>query len=147
MVLFIILHNSMIVGNNCTVHFNKEANNMAMKMGQIPVKKILLNSQAVSNEGEFEFIIDCESVYFNALYDNDGNLQYVDQYFYTENHSYDAMERAAAEHELLSVDNNDFPVKSYLLAKQEQGNEWMRFHAVVPKVVSPDYFHQKYLGE
>lgn len=120
---------------------------MAMKMGQLPVKKVLINSQTAINDGEFEFVIDCESIYFNALYDNDGKLQCVDQYFYTEKLSYDDMERAAAEHELLSVDNNDFPAKSYLLAKQEHGNEWLRFHAVVPKEVDPDYFQQKYLGE
>lgn len=120
---------------------------MAMKMGQLPVKKVLLNSKTVSDEGEYEFIIDCESVYFNALYDNDGTLQDVDQYFYTDKLSYEDLDRATAEHELLSVDTNDFPVKSYMLAKQEHGNEWMRFHAVVPKNVNPDYFHQKYLGE
>lgn len=120
---------------------------MATKMGQIPVKKIFLNSQTISDEGEYEFIIDCESIYFNALYDNDGNLQCVDQYFYTDKLPYDDVESATDSQELLSVDHNDFPVKSYLLAKQEQGNEWMRFHAVVPKVVNPDYFYQKYLGE
>jgi len=120
---------------------------MVMKMGQLPVKKVLLNSQTACDDGEFEFIIDCESVYFNALYDNDGQLQCVDQYFYTENRSHDDIGTATEEQELLNVDNIDFPVKSYLLAKQEQGNEWLRFHAVVPKEVDPDYFQQKYLGE
>ena len=147
MIVDVMLHNSMIVGNNCSVHFIKEAKTMVRKMGQLPVKKILLNSQTASVEGEYEFIIDCESVYFNALYDNDGHLQSIDQYFYTQKRSYEDINRATAEQELLSVDNHDFPVKSYLLAKQEQGNEWMRFHAVVPKAVNPDYFHQKYLGE
>jgi len=120
---------------------------MVMKMGQIPVQKIFINSQTASEEGEFEFVVDCESVYFNALYDNDGKLQCVDQYFYTPGRSHDDIDSAIEDEELLSVDNTDFPVKSYLLAKQEQGNEWLRFHAVVPKEVDPDYFYQKYLGE
>jgi len=120
---------------------------MTMKMGNLPIKKVLLDSQTATDEGEYEFIIDCESVYFNALYDNEGSLQCVDQYFYTEKRSYSDIESATKERELLSVDQHDFPVKSYLLAKQQQGNEWLRFHAVVPKMVDPDYFHQKYLGE
>jgi len=120
---------------------------MVIKMGQLPVKKILINSQTACDEGEFEFIIDCESVYFNALYDNDGKLQCVDQYFYTDQRSHDDIDSATEEQELLNVDNIDFPVKSYLLAKQEHGNEWLRFHAVVPKEVDPDYFQQKYIGE
>ena len=120
---------------------------MVMKMGQLPVKKVLINSDTAYDEGEFEFVIDCESVYFNALYDNDGKLQCVDQYFYTKNRSHDDIESACEEQELLNVDNSDFPVKGYLLAKQEQGNEWLRFHAVVPKEVDPDYFQQKYLND
>jgi len=120
---------------------------MVMKMGQLPIEKVLINSHTACDEGEFEFIIDCESVYFNALYDNDGKLQYVDQYFYTANRSHDDIDSATEEQELLSVDHIDFPVKSYLLAKQEQGNEWLRFHAVVPKEIDPDYFQQKYIGE
>ena len=120
---------------------------MVTKMGKLPIKKVLLNSQTMTAEGEFEFIIDCESVYFNALYDNDGKLQYLDQYFFTEHRSHDDMDSATREQEFLGVDDQDFPVKSYLLAKEEQGNEWLRFHAVVPKEVNPDYFHQKYLGE
>lgn len=120
---------------------------MVTKMGKLPIKKVLLNSQTMCNEGEFEFIIDCESVYFNALYDNDGKLQYVDQYFYTEHNSHDDIDSAIDEQEVLGIDDYDFPVKSYLLAKQEHGNEWLRFHAIVPKEVNPDYFQQKYLGE
>lgn len=118
---------------------------MTVKMGELPIKKVLLNSQTANHEGECEFIIDCEAVYFNAIYDNGGQLQCVDQYFYTENHSHDDIESAAAEQELLSVDQEDFPAKSYLLAKQEQGEEWLRFHAVVPKMINHEYFHQKYL--
>lgn len=116
-----------------------------MKMGQLPVRKVLLHSETANSEGECEFIIDCEAVYFNAIYDNGGKLQCVDQYFYTENHSHDDIESATAEEELLSVDQHDFPVKSYLLAKQEQGDEWLRFHAVVPKTIDHEYFHHKYL--
>ena len=116
-----------------------------MKMGQLPVKKVLLHSEAANAEGECEFIIDCEAVYFNAMYDNSGKLQCVDQYFYTENHSHEDIESATAEQELLSVDQHDFPVKSYLLAKNEQGDEWLRFHAVVPKTIDHEYFHHKYL--
>ncbi|MDF2928916.1 MAG: hypothetical protein K0Q75_1154 [Anaerospora sp.] len=51
------------------------------------------------------------------------------------------------EDELLSVDCRDFPAKAYLLTKEEQGNEWLRFHAIVPDEIDPDYFYQKYLGE
>jgi len=120
---------------------------MPMKMGQLPVKKILLNSQTATVQGEYEFIIDCESIYYNALYNNEGNLQGIDQYFYTEKLSYEDLDDATEEQELLNVDENDFPVKSYMLAKQEQGKEWLRFHAVVPKVVDPGYFYQKYLGD
>ncbi len=120
---------------------------MATKMGRLPVKKVLLNSKTVSDEGEYEFIIDCESIYFDVGYDNEGALQFVDQYFYTDRNSQGDLEFAAEQNILLNVDDNDFPVKSYLLAKQEQGNEWLRFHAVVPKTVDPGYFHQKYLGE
>lgn len=120
---------------------------MPMKMGQLPVKKVLLNSHTVSSQGEYEFVIDCESIYYNALYDNEGKLQGVDQYFYTDKLSYKDLASATKEQELLSVDENDFPVKSYMLAKREQDKEWLRFHAVVPKTVDPDYFHQKYVGD
>lgn len=118
-----------------------------MKMGQLPVKKILLNSQTENTEGECEFIIDCEAVYFNAVYDHGGKLQCVDQYFYTENHSHEDIETATADQELLHVDDQDFPVKSYLLAKKEEGDEWLRFHAIVPKVIDHEYFYQKYLSK
>lgn len=120
---------------------------MAIKMGRLPVKKVFFNSKVASDEGEYEFVIDCDSIYFDVGYDNDGNLQFVDQYFYTEHNTHADINCAAEEEALLSVDEYDFPVKSYLLAKQEGGNEWLRFHAVVPKTVDPGYFHQKYLGE
>jgi len=138
----------MRMGNNYYRYLNEEViDTMATKMGQIPIKKILLNSQTARHDGEYEFIIDCKSVYFNALYDNEGHLQYIDQYFYTDDHSQDDMDMAADGQELLSVDQNDFPVKSYLLSKMTKGNEWLRFHAIVPNAVDADYFHQKYLGE
>lgn len=120
---------------------------MAIKMGSLPVKKVLLKSEIVSDEGEYEFIVDCESVYFDVGYDNSGNLQFVDQYFYTDRNSPGILCSAAEKSLLLHVDEIDFPAKSYLLAKREKGNEWVRFHAVVPKVIDPGYFHQKYLGE
>ena len=120
---------------------------MAMKMGRIPVRRVFFNSQVASDEGEFEFVIDCESIYFDVAYDNAGNLQSLEQYFFTSRNSHADIDEAVEGHNLLSVDDSDFPVKSYLLAKQEEGNEWLRFHAVVPKTVDPDYFHQKYLGE
>lgn len=120
---------------------------MAMKMGRIPVRRVLLNSQVANDEGEFEFVIDCESIYFDVGYDNAGELQTIEQYFFTGRNSHADIHAAVEEQNLLSVDDSDFPVKGYLLAKQEEGNEWLRFHAVVPKKVDPDYFHQKYLGE
>ncbi|GMB00318.1 hypothetical protein [Pelosinus sp. IPA-1] len=120
---------------------------MATKMGPLPIKKVMFNSKVANDDGEYEFIIDCESVYFDVGYDNEGNLQFVDQYFYTERHSHGDINYALEQEDLLSVDDTDFPVKSYLLAKQENGNEWLRFHAVVPKTVDPGYFHQKYIGE
>lgn len=119
---------------------------MAIKMGNLPVKKVLLNSKA-ADEGECQFIVDCDSVYFDVEYDKHGNLQSVDSYFYAEHNFPGSLCTAEERERMLNVDDNDFPVKSFLLAKREQGNEWVRFHAVVPKIIDPGYFHQKYLGE
>jgi hypothetical protein len=57
------------------------------------------------------------------------------------------MQQAIGDKQLLSVDNRDYPVKSYLLTKNEHGTEWLRFHAIIPQSVNPDYFYQKYVGE
>jgi hypothetical protein len=120
---------------------------MAMKMSQVPVERIYLDLRTPDVTGQYEFTIDCGAVYFGAVYDDDGTLIAVDQYFYTENFSRDDMEDAIDTNELLFIDNRDYPVKSYLLTKEEGGNEWLRFHAVVPEEINADYFHQKYIGD
>lgn len=120
---------------------------MAMKMNQIPVERIFLDVRTPDIAGGYEFTLDCGAVYFGAVYDDDGSLLAIDQYFYTENFSRDDMEDAIDTRDLLAVDDRDFPSKTYLLSKVEDGNEWLRFHAVVPEEINPDYFHQKYIGE
>lgn len=74
-------------------------------------------------------------------------MQFIDQYFYTPSRSHDDMERESMLKALLQVESDDFPVKAYLLAKEEAGKEWIRFHAIVPQAVNGDYFFQKYIGE
>jgi len=118
-----------------------------MQMNQLPVKRVLLDSRVANEDGTYEFTVDCGVVYFGAVYDNDGNLITVDQYFYTESCSRNDLENSVDNNELLSVDNRDYWAKTYLLTKQEGDNEWLRFHAVVPQEIDPDYFHQKYIGE
>jgi hypothetical protein len=120
---------------------------MAMKMSQIPVERIFLDIRTPEMTGSYEFTVDCGAVYFGAVYDDDGSLLAVDQYFYTKDFSRDDMEDAIDTNDLMSVDDRDFPAKTYLLTKAESGNEWLRFHAVVPEEINPDYFHQKYIGE
>lgn len=120
---------------------------MAMRMSPVPVEGVFLDIRTPDTQGEYEFTVDCGAVYFGAVYDGDGDLLAVDQYFYTEAFSRDDMEETLEIDELLSVDNRDFPVKTYLLSKEEQGKEWLRFHAVVPDQISPDYFYQKYIGD
>lgn len=116
-------------------------------MSQIPVKRVYLDSQNANETGNYEFTIDCGAVYFGAVYDNDGDLMTVDQYFYTERNSRDDLESAADSSELLSVDKRDFRSRTYMLTKDDGKNEWIRFHAVVPQDINPDYFHNKYIGE
>lgn len=120
---------------------------MSIKMSQLPVKRIFFDSSSPVEEGTFEFTIDCGAVYFGAVYDNDGTLLTIDQYFFTDTFSRDDLDDAVQEQELLFVDDSDFTAKTYLLTKQMEGSEWARFHAVVPEEINPDYFHEKYLGE
>ncbi|MPN47769.1 hypothetical protein SDC9_195373 [bioreactor metagenome] len=117
-----------------------------IQMSQIPVKKVYLNSKISSHIGSYEFSIDCGAVYFGAIYDDEGNLQTVDQYFYTERYSRDDLESAAAGSDLLSVDSRDYRARTYMLTKYDGKNEWLRFHAVVPQEINPEYFNQKYIG-
>ena len=120
---------------------------MAIQMTVIEVERVLFDGRSPDAMSQYEFTIDCGVVYFGAVYDGEGELQSIDQYFYTSETSRDDLEEAIAESELLSVDNHDFPVKTWLLIKQDKGNEWMRFHAVVADQIDPDYFYQKYLGD
>ncbi len=119
---------------------------MRMKMSRVPVDRVFLDRRGPTVTGECEFTVDCGSVYFGAVYAGDGNLLTVDQYFYSEEFSHDDMEEAIAGEDLIYVDDRDFPVKTYLLAKEEGGEEWLRFHAVVPGAVDPDYYRQKYIN-
>ncbi len=119
---------------------------MSMKMSRVPVSGVFLDSRAPAVTGEYEFTVDCGAVYFGAVYDDDGSLLSVDQYFYSEDFSRDDMEEALDTDELMFVDDRDFPVKTYLLSKEESGSEWLRFHAVVPDGIDPGYFRQKYIG-
>ncbi|HMM21728.1 MAG TPA: hypothetical protein PKA10_13505 [Selenomonadales bacterium] len=120
---------------------------MTIKMSPVSVDRIFFDIRTPAITGDYEFTVDCGAVYFGAVYNDDGTLRAIDQYFYTEAFSRDDMEEALEMDELLSVDSRDFPVKTYLLSREEAGNEWLRFHAVVPEVIDPDYFHQKYIGE
>lgn len=120
---------------------------MPMKMSQVPVERIFLDVRTPEATGSYEFTVDCGAVYFGAVYDDDGTLIAIDQYFYTENFSRDDVEDAVDGEEMLFIDNRDFPVKTYLITKAENGTEWLRFHAVVPDEINPDYFYQKYIGE
>ena len=119
---------------------------MGMKMSRVPVERVFLDSRTPDTTGEYEFTIDCGAVYFGAVYSGEGSLQFVDQYFYTESFSREDMEEAADVTDLMFVDDRDYPVKTYLLTKEDDGNEWLRFHAVVPVVIDPEYFRQKYNG-
>jgi hypothetical protein len=120
---------------------------MSVKMSQLPVNRVFFDSSSPEEEGQYEFTIDCGAVYFGAVYDDDGTLMTIDQYFFTETFSRDDLDDAIQEHQLLFVDDSDFAAKTYLLIKHIDGNEWTRFHAVVPEAINPDYFHEKYIGE
>lgn len=112
----------------------------------IPVDKIFLNTHT-PDDNNFEFTIDCGAVYFGAVYDNTGHLKHIDQYFYTQNASRWDLASAVAHGDEVIVDEDDFPVETYLLTKKEQEEEWLRFHAIVPNNIDTTYFAQKYLNE
>lgn len=120
---------------------------MTTKMSQVPVNRVFLDIRTPDVADRYEFTIDCGAVYFGAVYDDEGSLMFVDQYFFTEDFSRDDMEDGIDTKDLLYVDNRDYPTKTYMLTKEEQGNEWLRFHAVVPEEINPDYFYSKYMGE
>jgi hypothetical protein len=116
------------------------------KMTEIPVDNVSLNTHT-PGENSFEFTIDCGGVYFGAVYDRAGHLEYIDQYFYTPNASHSDLTSAIAYGDEVLVDEDDFPTKTYLLTKEEAGHEWMRFHAVVPDQIDTNYFAHKYINE
>ncbi len=120
---------------------------MSIHMNQLPVKRICLDGQTLSEDGVYEFTIDCGAVYFGAFYNNDGQLKSVDQYFYSERFSRDDLDDAMLDQQLYTVDDRDFPAKGYLLSKHAAGKEWLRFHAVVPCAINPDYYHNKFIGD
>ena len=117
-----------------------------MQMSTMPVKRILLDKRT-SASGTYEFDVDCGAVYFGVVYDGEGNLVSIDQYFYCDTLSSDDMDDAIYSDDLLSVDSKDFLVKAYLLSTDIKGNEWLRFHAVVQEKIDSGYFNQKYIGE
>ncbi|MDD4601677.1 hypothetical protein SDC9_27462 [bioreactor metagenome] len=119
---------------------------MRKQMSVLPVKRVFLDSDAANEDGLFEFTIDCGAVYFGAVYDGDGQLTTIDQYFYTENYSREDLDSAAKTVQLLAIDNRDYKAKTYLITKLENGQEWLRFHAVVAQEINADYFYQKYVG-
>lgn len=120
---------------------------MPIQMSRVQVDQVFLDKHMPEMSGSYEFTIDCGAVYFGAVYGDDGTLRAIDQYFYTDSFSRDDVAEATVVDDLLSIDERDFPVKTYLLTKTEDGREWLRFHAVVPDEINPVYFHQKYLGE
>lgn len=120
---------------------------MGIEMSRLPVKAVYLDSRMPDENGTYEFTIDCGAVYFGAVYDDQGDLMFVDQYFYSDDCSHDGLTEAVSHEEMLTVEDRDYPVKAYLLNKDMEGNEWLRFHAVVSEAINPDYFHQKYIGE
>ncbi|SDE61301.1 hypothetical protein [Sporomusa acidovorans] len=120
---------------------------MSIHMSQIPVKKVCIDGHALTENGTYEFTVDCGAVFFGAIYNSEGSLQSVDQFFYTDRFSRDDVEGAIKNDQLFSVDDRDFPIKAYLLSKTISGREWLRFHAVVPCAVNPDYFYNKFIGD
>jgi len=118
-----------------------------MRMSKVPVERVFFDGPMPVAGDNYEFTIDCGAVYFGVLYDAEGALLQVKQYFYSEAETEDDMEQTVLEDELLSVDCRDYPAKAYLLTKEEKGKEWLRFHAIVPDEIDPDYFYQKYLGK
>ncbi|MBP2653494.1 MAG: hypothetical protein H6Q73_1063 [Firmicutes bacterium] len=118
-----------------------------MRMSTIPIDRTFLDIRTPEVNSNFEFTVDCGAVYFGVVYDGEGMLRNVDQYFYTEDFSRDDMEDALDTNDLMFVDTNDFPCKAYLLTKEAVEGDWVRFHAVVPNQIDPDYYYQKYIGD
>lgn len=116
-------------------------------MSRLQVDDIFLDSRMLAENGTYEFIVDCDAVYFGAVYDGNGNLIAIDQYFFTKDWSRDALADANDALELLNIDFGEFPVDPYLLTKERNGKEWLRFHAVVPKRIDTEYFYEKYIGD
>lgn len=117
-----------------------------MRMSKVPVERVYIGRIPFAGNN-YEFTVDCGAVYFDVVYDEEGTLLQIKQYFYSEADAEEEIEETVEQDELLSVDCRDYPAKAYLLTKEENGNEWLRFHAIVPDEIDPDYFYQKYLGE
>lgn len=120
---------------------------MSIHMSQLPVKRVCLDGHTLSEDGTYEFTVDCGAVYFGAVYNNDGNLQSIDQFFYTDRFSREDLNGAVKDDQLFTVDDYDFPTKAYLLSKKTLGKDWLRFHAIVPCNINPDYFYNKFIGD
>jgi len=112
----------------------------------IPVDHISLNTHTPGSNN-FEFTIDCGAVYFGAVYDNDGRLAHIDQYFFTDNASRWDLASAVSHGDEVVIDEQDFPVSTHLITKKENGEEWLRFHAIVPDIIDTAYFARKYINE
>lgn len=119
---------------------------MGIVMNHIPVKNIFLDRRLEDTDGSFEFTVDCGSVYFGAVYDRAGDLLFIDQYFYSDDYSREDLSDAIIHKDLLSIEQGDFPAKTYLLTRSVAGQEWLHFHAVVSQKINPDYFEHKYIG-
>lgn len=116
-----------------------------MHMSVLPIARIFLDSTTPQTAEHYEFTLDCGAVYFGAMYDTNGQLAAINQYFYTENTSRDDLNSAMGYNQLISVDKQDFPAKAYLLRRQIKAREWLHFHAVVPQTIDPEYWRRKYL--
>lgn len=116
-----------------------------MHMSVMPVARIFLDSTTPQGEHRYEFTIDCGAIYFGAMYDAAGRLAAINQFFYTARTSRDDLDSAAGYNQLIAVDRDDFPAKAYMLTREIQAREWLRFHAVVPRTIDPDYWRHKYL--
>lgn len=120
---------------------------MGIVMNHMPVKNIFLDRRLEETDGSYEFTIDCGSVYFGAVYDQAGDLLFIDQYFYSDDYSREDLSDAIIHKDLLSVEQSDFPVKAYLLTRSWGEQEWLHFHAVVSQNINPNYFETKYIGD
>lgn len=57
---------------------------MTMRMSRVPAERVLFDVRTPTVAGRYEFTVDCGAVYFGAVYNDDGALLAIDQYFYTE---------------------------------------------------------------